>query len=410
MGVLGAIIPWNYPFHNMLGPVISAIYSGNGLVLKVSEHSVWSSRFFLEIVQSALEAAGHNRDLIQVVNGFGATGAALIPVVDKLTFIGSPEVGKLVMKTAAESLTPVVLELGGKDAAIACEDCDYGQVVRVAMRGTFQNCGQNCIGLERLVVHAGIYDKFVSEMEGLVNDLSQGPPLTGDYDCGAMTMGLDEIARIEKLVNQAVSAGARLLAGGRRNTSPQCANGSFMEPTLLVDVTRDMDIARNEVFGPVMTIMRAEDDDDAIAIVNSTLYGLGGSVFTLNHERATRIGRALRTGMMNLNDYGVNYLCQSLPFGGVSISGFDRFAGVEGLRGCCNMRAFTDDKPVTRFLGIRTDIPPPLQYPINASGFQFVSGLISLFYGDGLMARVRAVGSLVSAALKGKPKRDTKED
>lgn len=173
-GVLGAIIPWNYPFHNMLGQVISAIYAGNAIVLKVSEHSVWSSQVYLQVVRAALRARGHSEELVQVVNGFGATGAALIPRVDKLTFIGSPQVGKLVMRQAAESLTPVVLELGGKDAAIVCDDADLAQVVNLAMRGTFQNCGQNCIGLERLVVHAKVYDDFVGRVEGLVRGLVQG--------------------------------------------------------------------------------------------------------------------------------------------------------------------------------------------------------------------------------------------
>jgi aldehyde dehydrogenase (NAD+) len=307
------------------------------------------------------------------------------------------------MRTAADTLTPVVLELGGKDAAIVCDDCDFDQVVDIAMRGTFQNCGQNCIGLERLVIHSKIYDRFVQAVAAKVAALSQGPPLSATVDCGAMTMGAAEIGRIEKLVQQAVDSGARLLAGGKRNdTLPE---GSFMRPTLLVDVTRNMDIARNEVFGPVMTVIRAEDDDDAVAIVNSTPYGLGGSVFSLDYDRAGAIGRRLRTGMMNLNDFGVNYLCQSLPFGGVNISGFDRFAGIEGLRGCCNPRAVTSDK-VT---GVRTAIPPPLQYPVGESGFQFVSGLISMFYGDGLVARVGGIFSLIAASAKGKPV-PTKQD
>lgn len=380
--------------------MISAIYSGNALVLKVSEHSCWSSEFYLRIVQEALQSRGHSPNVVQAVTGYGQTGAALIPAVDKLTFIGSPAVGKLVMRTAAETLTPVVLELGGKDAAIVCDDCDFDQVVDIAMRGTFQNCGQNCIGLERLVVHSNIYDKFVDAVAAKVKALSQGPPLSSTVDCGAMTMGANEIARIEKLVQQAVDSGARLLAGGKRNST--LPEGSFMEPTLLVDVTRDMDIARNEVFGPVMTVIRAKDDDDAVAIVNSTPYGLGGSVFSLDYARAGAIGRRLRTGMMNLNDFGVNYLCQSLPFGGINISGFDRFAGIEGIRGCCNPRAVTSDK-VT---GVRTAIPPPLQYPVGESGFQFVSGLISMFYGDGVAARIGGIVSLIIASTKGKPKQE----
>jgi aldehyde dehydrogenase (NAD+) len=152
-----------------------------------------------------------------------------------------------------------------------------------------------------------------------------------------------------------------------------------------------------------MTVMRAADDADAVAIVNSTRYGLGSSVFSLNYDRAGVIARALRTGMTNLNDFGINYLCQALPFGGVMDSGFDRFAGVEGLRGCCNMRAVTSD----RVTGIRTSIPPPLQYPIKRSGFVFVSGLVDMFYAPSLVAKLGGIVKLLSAALKPKGAADT---
>ena len=393
-GVLGAIIPWNYPFHNMFGQLISALFSGNAIVIKVSEYSSWSADYYASIVHAALAQVGASPDLLQIVTGYASTGAALTKSgVDKLTFIGSPQVGKYVMRDAAENLTPVVLELGGKDAAIVCEDADVSQVINLTLRGTFQNCGQNCIGLERLVVHTDIYDDFVATMQEKVGALTQGPPLSGDFDCGAMTMGPGPAEVIVEMVNEAVKDGARLLAGGRINTSKDLPGGTFLEPTLLVDVTEDMRIARNEVFGPCMTIMRARDDAHAVSITNSCGYGLGSSVFSLNYARAERIAAALRTGMCNINDFGVNYLCQGLPFGGVGISGFDRFAGYEGLRGCCVLRAATSD----RFPGVRTDIPPALQYPITASGFAFCQALINLFYGDGPLTRLRAIGTLLTA-------------
>lgn len=395
MGVLAAIVPWNYPFHNMFGQIISALFAGNALVIKVSEHASWSSGYYASIVHAALQQLGHDPALLQIVTGFGMTGAALVNAgVDKLTFIGSPGVGKLVMRQAADTLTPVVLELGGKDAAVVCDDCDFDQVVNLAMRGTFQNCGQNCIGLERLVVQAPIYDRFVQTIERKVKSLTQGPPMQGSFDTGAMTMGPPQMTNIQRLVDDAVAKGARLLAGGKPN--PDYENGPFFLPTLLVDVTRDMDIARTEVFGPVMTIIKSADDDDAIAIVNSCEYGLGSSVFSKNYQRGERIARALRTGMTNVNDFGVNYLCQGLPFGGVNISGFDRFAGVEGLRGCCLMRAVTTD----RVPGVRTNIPPPLQYPVKESGFQFCAALVKLFYGDGLVTRIKAAASLAMIGIR----------
>ncbi|EGD79685.1 aldehyde dehydrogenase [Salpingoeca rosetta] len=401
LGVLGAIIPWNYPFHNMYGQIISALFAGNGIVLKVSEYASWSSRYYLSIVHAALRAVGYSPDLVQVVTGFGATGAALVNGgVDKVVFIGSPGVGKLVMRAAADTLTPVVLELGGKDAAVVCEDCDFGQVVNLALRGTFQNCGQNCIGLERMIVHKDVYDKFVDALAAKVGALRQGAPLAGDVDCGAMTMGRPAAEKLEKMVEEAVRSGARLLAGGHVNTIAGCSGG-FFQPTLLVDVTPDMHIAQEETFGPIMTLMRAEDDEDAIRIANSVEYGLGSSVFSKNYARAERIAAAFTTGMCNVNDYGVNYLCQSLPFGGVKISGFDRFAGVEGLRGCCHMRSITTDK----FYGVRTDIPPPLQYPLTGSGFEFCRNLVNLFYSSTWLQRIGAAYNLaVIGATEKKPK------
>ncbi|EDQ87590.1 uncharacterized protein MONBRDRAFT_33244 [Monosiga brevicollis MX1] len=392
LGVMGAIIPWNYPFHNLFGQIISAIFAGNAIVVKASEYATWSSLAYLRIVHTILDHFGIDRNLVQIVTGFGPTGAALVESgVDKLVFIGSPGVGKLVMKAASNNLTPVVLELGGKDAAIICEDCDFDQAVNLALRGTFQNCGQNCIGLERLIVHEGVYDKMVATLAPKVQALVQGCPADGDVDCGAMTMGVASAQKIEELVQRAVAQGARCLAGGMMHQGQQGVAG-YMTPTLLVDVTPDMDIAQHEVFGPVMTVMKARDDADAVRIANSVEYGLGSSVFSRNYARAERIANQLTTGMCNINDFGVNYLCQALPFGGVNISGFDRFAGVEGLRGCCLMRSITSD----RFPGVRTNIPPPLQYPVKAAGFAFCESLVNLFYADSLWTKVKAAFNLAT--------------
>jgi len=274
------------------------------------------------------------------------------------------------MAAASDSLTPVVLELGGKDPMVLCDDADFSQSCNVAMRGFFQNCGQNCIGLERLVVQAPIYDRVVDELTKRVRALrqvrcrasprvagptqaqqrahsdrcscgvgatGQGAPLEEEVDVGAMTMP-NAWVKLEDLVKDAVAKGARLLAGGKRLEHPTWTHGFYFAPTVLADVTPDMKIAQEEVFGPVVVIMRFTTDEEALHIVNSAPYGLGASVFSSNAERAERLVRGIRSGMCNVNDFAVNYLCQSLPFGGVKISGFDRFAGPEGLRGNCLVR------------------------------------------------------------------------
>lgn len=214
------------------------------------------------------------------------------------------------MRHASHTLTPVILELGGKDVAIVFDDADYDQVIQVSLRGTFQNSGQNCAGLERIVVQSGIYDKFVSDMEKHVKALRVGPPLGSEpVDMGAMTM-YTQLAKVQELVDDAVSEGARLLVGGKPFTHPSFPQGQYFAPTLLVDVTPLMRIAQEEVFGPVMVIMKFGSEQEGIQIANSSEYALGSSVFTLDYERGERVAKQVRAGMCNVNDFGANYLCQ----------------------------------------------------------------------------------------------------
>ncbi|KAG5496743.1 hypothetical protein JIQ42_03576 [Leishmania sp. Namibia] len=370
-GVIGAIVSWNYPFHNIYGPMISALFAGNAFVGKVSEYSSYYASYYESIVKDGLRQLGYSPDLVSFLTGFAETGEAVVSSVDKLTFIGSPAVGKIIMRNAAATLTPVVLELGGKDPAIICEDADLEQVVPVVMRGNFQNCGQNCVGLERILVQEKIHDQFVLEVTRQARALTQGPASQGQYDLGAMTMGKAAILRIQQLVDDTVKAGATLVCGGKA-TSEQ-----FYPATILTNVTPDMPIAQEEVFGPVMVILKFTTDQEAVTMVNACAYGLGSSVFSADIPRAQAIADRIRTGMVNINDFGINYLCQSLPFGGVKISGFDRFAGREGLRGNCIVRASTTD----RIPGVKTTIPPILQYPISPAAFAFMETIAQVIYG-----------------------------
>ncbi|KAG5498791.1 hypothetical protein JKF63_03080 [Porcisia hertigi] len=370
-GVIGAVVSWNYPFHNIYGPMISALFAGNAFVGKVSEYSSYYASYYESIVKDGLRQLGYSPDLVSFLTGFAETGEAVVSLVDKLTFIGSPGVGKIIMRNAAATLTPVVLELGGKDPAIICEDADLDQVVPVVMRGNFQNCGQNCVGLERILVHEKIHDKLVLEVTRLTRALTQGPASKGQHDLGAMTMGKMAIPKIQQLIDDTVKAGATLVCGGKTTSD------NFYPATILTGVTPDMPIAQEEVFGPVMVVMKFTTDKEAVEMVNACAYGLGSSVFSADIPRAQAIADRIRTGMVNINDFGINYLCQSLPFGGVKISGFDRFAGREGLRGTCIVRASTTD----RVPGVKTTIPPILQYPISPAAFTFMENLSQVIYG-----------------------------
>jgi len=396
LGVLGIIAPWNYPFHNMLNHVLSGIFSGNGVVTKCSEHTSWSSVYFHSICRAALEVNGFDPELIQLCTGMAETGKALVecPHIDKIFFTGSPDVGRHVMKGCAPHLKPVVLELGGKDAMVFCDDVKLKDVIPWAMRGCFQNCGQNCCGVERLFVYESIVQDFIKAMVDKVRNLRQGCPLTENFvDCGAMVMD-QQCTLVQGLVDDAVAKGATVHCGGKRNTSN---GGQFYEPTLLSGVTTEMRIWKEEVFGPIMCVITVpgDNDDTCVRMVNDCSFGLGSSVYSASTSRSLAIGSQFNTGMFTANDFGVNYLIQSLPFGGVKESGFGRFAGPEGLRGCCLERSIVVD----RIPGVRTSIPGPIDYPMDTKqGMGFGKGLIKLFYGDGLWVKVKGIVDLIKYA------------
>ena len=206
LGVIGAIVPWNYPFHNVFNPVSAALFSGNSIVIKVSEYASWSIGYYKRIIDACLDAVGAPRDLVQFVVGYGEAGSALVSSgVDKVIFVGSPEVGAIVARTAAATLTPVVLELGGKDPFVVCDDADIPSIVQTACRGVWQNMGQNCAGPERFFVYDSVFDAFCEQVAEVANQLKTGPSL-GDssVDCGAICMGPNQIKKYQSLVDDAV--------------------------------------------------------------------------------------------------------------------------------------------------------------------------------------------------------------
>ncbi|KAJ3068820.1 Meiotic Sister-Chromatid recombination aldehyde dehydrogenase, partial [Quaeritorhiza haematococci] len=370
VGVMGLIVSWNYPFHNAISPIITALMAGNACVVKCSEHVAWSCAFWERAIRECLRVNGVDENLVALYTGWPDSGEALIEVADKVTFIGSPKVGKLVMRKASETLTPVVLELGGKDAAIIFDDAPYesGCLIQTLLRGGMQNCGQNCAGLERLIIQEGIHDRVVKDLADIVSNFRIGPSLDDDVvDVGAITMP-SQIAIIQDLIDDAVAKGATVVCGGKPYVHPKFPKGQYYTPTLIKDVTPTMRIAQEEVFGPVLVIYKPfTSETEALALANSTEFGLSSSVFTSDYEKAERVARKLKVGMHNVNGWGMTYLCQSLPFGGIKVSGFDRFAGVEGLRGNTHIRSATTEKfriPYTN-LAIHTPLPPLLFFPLK---------------------------------------------
>ncbi|EFC39741.1 aldehyde dehydrogenase [Naegleria gruberi] len=383
LGVIGMIVPWNYPFQNAINAIIAALFAGNSVVIKVSEWATWSSvELYEHLVQDALIKAGFSPDTVQFIVGFGEAGNALAKSknTSHVFFIGSPEIGKKVMMAATENLTPVTLELGGKDPFIVCEDANVDIAVDVAIRASLYNCGQNCIAAERLYVHEKIHDKFVAKAVELMKSLRQRPTCTKDCalepeeinDIGAMTMSTS-IEKIEKVIQDAVKGGAKLVLGGKRNPN---LKGQFLEPTLLTEVKNDMNVVQDEVFGPVVTIVKWKDEEEVIGMANSTCYALGSYVFAGDQKRAERIGNRLVAGLTMVNDYGLSYLIQDLPFGGVKVSGFGRFNGPEGLRAFTIQKSFVTNRfPI--------DMPPPklIRYPTEGYAHMVVAHLVDFLYG-----------------------------
>lgn len=382
LGVVAALVSWNYPFHNMIGPIISAIFAGNGIVVKVSENTAWSSAFFTNIVRGALLAHGHDPALVQTAVCWPQTAAHLTshPKIAHITFIGSQSVAHHVAASAAKSLTPVVAELGGKDPFIVLDSAkkDLKRIAEVILRGTFQAAGQNCIGVERVIASGGVYDSLVKMLEPRVAALRLGP----QADVGAMISDAS-FSGLEKLIQEAVSQGARLLCGGKRYEHPDYPMGHYFQPTMIVDVTPEMRLAQTECFAPVLTLMRApsSSSEDILSIANAPSFGLGASVHGSERDPAMKpIVSGLKAGMVAINDFGAYYAVQ-LPFGGVAGSGYGRFAGEEGLRGLCNTKAICEDR--FGWLGIRTGIPPPVQYPVGSQdkSWRFTQGVVELGYG-----------------------------
>ena len=392
LGVIGVICPWNFPLQNVLAPAIPAIMAGNAALVKVSEWTSWSAARIQRIFDEALQAEGHSPDLVQLITGYAPTGAALVAAgVDKIVFTGSMANGKRVLAASAETLTPVILELGGKDPMIVCDDADLQQAVHNALVGTLTSAGQLCMAAERIYVFDAVHDEFVAMITRIASQLRQGAPL-GQHrvDVGAMTMP-GQVDIVERLVDDAVAKGARAIVGGKRG-----AGGNFFQPTVLIDVDHSMAIMRDETFGPVLAIMRVQGEADAIARANDTAYGLSSSVFTRDHARGERIARQIVAGSTVINDFAMHYMAQDLPFGGVRGSGFGRLNGAEGLRAMCNIKAVVADRlPLHAALKM---------YPVNPAAYDTARGVFKVLYSGSLAGRLRGILDVGRALLKKRPR------
>src|SRR5579875_2910549 len=301
-GVVGVIGPWNFPFTLTIGEAIPALLAGNAVVIKPSEVTPESA-----LLGCALAAeAGLPANVLQAVVGYGDAGAHLVDLADMICFTGSVETGRKV--------------------AARC--------------GALVNSGQVCISVERVYVEAPVYDAFVAKVVEKVRQVRQGVPDGSLVEIGAMTFP-PQIEKVERHVRDAVARGARVLVGGRRRTD---LPGLFYEPTVLVDVTHDMEVMREETFGPVIPIMRVADAEEAVRLANDSRYGLDASVWTRDRARGAAVARRIESGAVCVNDVMVNFAVTEIPMGGVKESGIGHRHGPEGIRKFCRQQAVVIDR------------------------------------------------------------------
>ena len=318
LGVIGVIGPWNYPAFTPMGSIAYALAGGNAVVFKPSEYTPGVGRW---LADTFAEAVGHN--VLQVVTGFGETGAALCAAgVDKLAFTGSSATARKVMAACAPTLTPVLIEGGGKDALIVADDADLDAAADGAVWGAIANAGQTCAGVERVYVHERVYDEFLSRVVAKAKAIRiEGGE---DSQLGPITMP-GQLVTIRRHIEDVLARGGRALTGGLPATGDR-----IVQPTVLVDVPEDSPAWTEETFGPTMTVAKVANLAEAVRRTNDSRYGLGSAVYSKRH--GMRIAEQLRVGMTSINGV-ISYAgVPSLPFGGVGESGFGRIHGADGLK------------------------------------------------------------------------------
>jgi len=368
-GVVGVIGPWNFPLTNSFGDCIPALAAGNAVVLKPAEITPLSSLLMAE----CMEECGAPEDVFQVATGKGSVlGPALVDAVDVVMFTGSTETGKRIMAQAAETITPVYLELGGKDPMIVLSDADVERAANAAAYYSMNNTGQVCISIERVYVEEPVYDEFVGKVVEKVRKIRQGVPgKPGKVDVGSLTFR-PQVDVVEEHVSDAVDKGAKVLTGGRRGGPGQ---GLFFEPTVLVDVDHSMKAMTEETFGPTLPIMKVRDSEEALRLANDSPFGLQASVWTKDLERGEALARRVEAGAVCVNDAQINYAALELPMGGWKLSGMGSRHGAGGIRKYTRQQTIL----VTR-LAPKKDIH---MFPYRKLKTKMLGRLFKVLYGRG---------------------------
>ena len=366
LGVVGIITPWNGPFSLAINPTVQAVLAGNAVILKPSEVAPYSGDWAVRL----LKEAGVPDDVVQTLHGDGETGAALVGGgVQKISFTGSVRTGKKIAAACAEQLIPYTLELGGKDAMIVCEDADLERAAGGAVFNSMLNSGHVCMGVERVYVVETVADELEERVRKIVSELRYGSG--DDIDVGSVFWDR-QLPIIERHIEDAKAKGAAVVVGGEADTK----DGLFYKPTFVRNVDHTMELMREETFGPIVSVMRVADEEEAIRLANDSRYGLSGSVWTKDIEKGIEIAKRLETGSVVINDASMAYGAPEAPFGGMKDSGVGQVNGLGGLRGYTHQQPILIDRWAVR--------KERIWYPHTAKTIEEIDGMIRFIYGSAL--------------------------
>ncbi len=333
-GVVAVVIAWNFPFSSFVWQAMSNLVVGNTVIIKHSEYVPLCSKYIYDIVSSVLP-----QNVYSVVYGDGEVGEYLVKQdIDMICFTGSTKTGQYLYKVAGEKFVPIVLECGGSAPGIVFDDANIDSVIESMYINKFANTGQICDGQKRLIVHESKYDEVCNKFKQYIENKKIGNPLNEDTELGPL-VSISQLEKLENQVEDAIQKGAKVLCGGKR---VELNNGNYYLPTILTNISKDMKVYNEEVFGPVIPIITFKTLEEAINIANDTQYGLGGYVYTSDKSKFDKVVKRLKTGMIALNN--LYYLKPCNPFGGYKKSGMGKNNSKYGLRELCNMKVVTYEK------------------------------------------------------------------
>jgi acyl-CoA reductase-like NAD-dependent aldehyde dehydrogenase len=375
-GVVAVISPWNYPLAVPITSIVPAVMAGNAVVVKPSELAPWCGALLGEV----FDQASLPGDLVQVIQGRADLAQALIDALpDKVIFTGNAAAGRKVAETCARNFIPSVLELGGKDAMIVLADADFEAASSAAVWGSFTNCGQACLSVERIYVEPGAIGRFTDLCVEKTKKLRLGSGLDPEVDIGPM-IRRDQIDVVERQLSDATARGARILAGGRRRPD---LGASFFEPTVVAGVNSSMLLMQGETFGPVLAIQAVSDAEEAVRLANESAYGLGASVWTTDLARGEALARQLQCGAAMINDVISCYGIAEAPHGGRRLSGWGRLHSRIGLLEMAQAKYIAVDRFPRG--------PKPWWFPYNDHLLELAGGVFAALFGASAGERWRGI-------------------